>query len=238
MTSIYPRDVSGRLHDRLTQQRDAIFASISGTEAEIETYRSHLARVEPIPKVGVLADLLDVAFFASITQEEGHGVVFSLLYCNPDVAIESKWPCIRFEADLPFTVEQIRKLSPATDPSSVDIAVFEANNTLWIWGLVYVRSAQPGVRSYPLGLTILTRQPGVLLVRQGLDDILTFSPGQVAFFNKDAHFDSTTLRLLIAKAFHEGRAFPDRYQSAAKIIDMAWQKKMGTLVQIQLCITR
>lgn len=191
------------------------------SEAEVADFRRQKERAEPIPSLSDLETLLDVAFFASLTQEEGKSVHFSLIYCDPALAVESKWPVVRFAADLPFSVEQIRKLSPATDPQAIDIGVYPSNGELAIWGTVYLRRSQPGQQSFPPGLSLVSRQVGVIVVRDGLEDLLTFSQGQLTFTDFHDSFDSVALRQLVAKAFLEDRSFPDRYASAAKIIDIA-----------------
>jgi hypothetical protein len=217
----YPRDAASRLHAQLWEQRATFLNKLVATDTEIEEFRQHKARVEPIPSLAELEALLDIAFFSSLTQEEGKSVVFSLLYCDPTLAVESKWPVVRFASELTFSVEQIRKLSPAADPQTIDIGVYPSNGELAIWGMVYVRRAQLGQHSFPPGLSFLSRQVGVVTVRDGLQDLLTFSRGQLTFTDTHASFDSSGLRQLVAKAFLDSRSFPDRYASAAKIIDMA-----------------
>jgi hypothetical protein len=125
---------------------------------------------------------------------------------------------------LALTVEEIRKLSPATDPSTVDIGVFRQDGPLFLWGVAYLRRAVPGVpgvREYPPGLSITSRQPGVLVVREGMRDVLVFSRGHVAIPDEHGGVVSSTLRQFLAKTFDSQRSFPDRYASAARIIDMA-----------------
>lgn len=109
----YPRDAASELLDRLTVKRQKLFASWQGDEESLRSMRADYERVRPLPRQQDLAELLDVAFLASIAQEEGRAVTFTLLYCDPLLAIESQWPMIRFASDLALTVEEIRKLSPA-----------------------------------------------------------------------------------------------------------------------------
>lgn len=221
----YPRDGASELLDRLTVKRQKLFASWQGDEESLRSMRADYERVRPLPRQQDLAELLlDVAFLASIAQEEGRAVTFTLLYCDPLLAIESQWPMIRFASDLALTVEEIRKLSPATDPSTVDIGVFRQDGPLFLWGVAYLRRAVPGVpgvREYPPGLSITSRQPGVLVVREGMRDVLVFSRGHVTIPDERGGVVSSTLRQLLAKAFDSPRSFPDRYASAARIIDMA-----------------
>jgi hypothetical protein len=220
----YPRDAASELLDRLTVEHQKFFASWQGDEESLRSARADYERVRPLPRQQDLAELLDVAFLASIAQEEGRAVTFTLLYCDPLLAIESQWPMIRFASDLALTVEDIRKFSPATDPSTVDIGVFRQDGPLFLWGVAYLRRAVPGVpgvREYPPGLSITSRQPGVLVVREGMRDVLVFSRGHVTIPDERGGVVSSTLRQFLAKAFDSQRSFLDRYASAARIIDMA-----------------
>lgn len=217
----YPRDVASELLRRLMTKRQKFFASWQGDGDSLRTARAGYERVRPLPGERDLGELLDIAFFASIVQEEGRSVAFTLLYFDPNVALESQWPMIRFASDLPITVEHIRKLSPATDPSLVDIGVFSHDGRLFLWGLVYVRHAVPGSRGFPPSLNITSRQPGVLLVREGSKDVLTFAHGHVSVPNERGGVASTALRQILARAFDSQRSFPERYASAVRIIDMA-----------------
>ena len=221
MPIAYPRDAAAQLLSLLLKRHQNIFASWQGSDAEIAPARVHYERIRPIPSEQVLADLLDIAFFASITQEEGKSVTFTLLYCDPEVAIESKWPAIKFSTELPLVVEHIRKLSPATDSSDVDIAVFDREGDLFLWGLVYIRNSAPGTRSYPPGLSVSSRQAGVVVVQESMENVLIFRNGAITFPDSGGGIDKWSLRQLLAKAFDTQRTFPDRYATAARIIDMA-----------------
>jgi hypothetical protein len=143
------------------------------------------------------------------------------LYCDPEVAIESKWPAIKFTAELPLSVEHIRKLSPATDSSDVDIAVFARDGELFLWGLVYISHSAPGTRSYPPGLSVSSRQAGVVVVQESMENVLIFRNGAATFSDSGGDIDKWSLRQILAKAFDTQRTFPDRYATAARIIDMA-----------------
>jgi DNA integrity scanning protein DisA with diadenylate cyclase activity len=221
MTITYPRDAAPKLHERLLEKRESVLASFVGTEEEIEAFRRYIAYVEPIPSLIDLEVLLDTVFFASLAQEEGQPVSCSLSYCDPSLAVESKWPVVRFASDFPLMVEQIRRISPATDPQAIDIGVFPSQGDLKIWGLIYIRRSEPGRRSFPPGLTFVSRQVGVVAVRDGLEDLLILSHGQVVFADAHGAFDSILSQMFLAKAFHESRSLRNRCASAAKIIDMA-----------------
>lgn len=221
MSIEYPRDAAAELHSLLLKRHQQFLASWKGTEAELAPARGQYERVRPIPSERVLGKLLDTAFFASITQEEGKSVAFTLLYCDPDVAIESKWPAIRFTSELPLSIEHIRKLSPATPPPTVNIAVFDRDGELFLWGLVYMWRLTPGTRSYLPGISVSSRQSGVVVVRESTDDVLIFRNGTLTFPDSSETIDKSSLRQILAKAFDTQRSFSDRYASAARIIDMA-----------------
>jgi len=221
MSIAYPRDAASQLYSLLLKRHQQDFASWRGSDEVTASASAHYERIRPIPSERVLADLLDIAFFASITQEEGKSVSFTLLYCDPEVAIESKWPAIKFTAELPLAIEHIRKLSPATDSSDVDIAVFDRNGDLFLWGLVYIRHSAPGALCYPPGLSVSSRQAGVVVVQESMENVLIFRNGTVTFFDSGVDINKWSLRQILAKAFDTQRTFPDRYATAARIIDMA-----------------
>ncbi len=221
MELAYPREAAAPLHDRLTERVAAVFATMNGSSnEEIESARQFSNRIAPIPSVSDLEYLLDIAFFASLTQEEGRPVCFSLAYCDPTYTLDSKTPAVRFATELPLAVEHIRKLSPASNPETTDIAVFPSGNKLTIWGLVYARSLPPGTTSKLLGLAVATRQVGVLIVRFNHEHVLTFANGQITFADTNAFNSESILRFLM-RAFQANRPSYAKYFSATTIIDMA-----------------
>ena len=216
----YPREISDDLLQVLTRSRQLEFESLQGDPQDLDQLKAHRSRVEPIPLSEHLRELLDVAFFASLTQEEGQPVTFTLLYADPGIAIESAWPCIRLSTPLPLSTEHIRKLSSAAPPGTVDIAVFPQDGILKIWGLLYVRRTSPGQRTLPCGLGITTLQTGTFNVKFTNRELLSYSRGTAVFFDPDRSIDTLGLRQLLAKVFADDRPFPEKFKTAATLLCM------------------
>lgn len=216
----YPHEISEALHQLINRSRQVEFSKLQGDAHVIEGIVAHKSRVEPIPSPEHMRELLDAAFFSSLTQEEGQPVSFSLIYTDPALAIESAWPCIRLASALPLTTEHIRKLSPAAPPELVDVAVFPHGSSLKIWGLLYVRRTSPGQRSYPPGLCITALQTGALSAKFTGKELLSYSRGEAVFFDPDESIDAFGLRQLLATVFADDRPFPEKYKTAAALLSM------------------
>lgn len=110
---------------------------------------------QPIPCAADLAKLIEVAFFASLHQEEGQNVLFNLAWqpssldCTALIAIT---PALHVSAG------NLAKLAPATQREATSIAVRRAGDDLVAWALL-----QRNAASTP-PLTIWALAPGVLRV--------------------------------------------------------------------------
>lgn len=104
------------------------------------------------PSRGELALLIEICFWASMLKEEGRPAAFSIIFLPPSEAFE---PLI-FHRPLPFTQEQIAKLSAALLPANASIGVWRSDQgVIEIWGFT----------ESPVGdLTIKVFEPGHLLV--------------------------------------------------------------------------
>ena len=216
----YPHEFSEQLLQVITQSRALEFEALKGDSQAISQFQAHRSKVAPIPSSNHLREMLDAVFFSSLAQEEGQPVTFTLIYSDPDVAVESAWPCIRFNASLSLSTECIRKLSPAAPPRQVDIAVFPQDGSLRIWGLLYVRHSSPDQHSYPPGISITTLQTGVLSAKFGESELMSYSRGEAVFFDPYETINASGLRQLLAQVFAEDRPFPEKYQTAAILLGM------------------
>lgn len=217
----YPKDAAQRALDLLRHRTEQLRAKWQGVSASFDDFLQRRSSVAPIPTAAKFEQLLDTAFMASLTREEGRDVTFRLHYCDSRVALDSHWPLLLFDTPIPYTVEALRKLSPACAADAVDIGVFEFDSGLCLWGLTYIRRNQPGQRARPGGLTIATHQPGVLHVRIGFDMLLTYSRGSTFVQDPDGGIDVTRFRSLLAQVFDALPDFPRRFAMAARILDMA-----------------
>lgn len=221
MSYEYPREAAATVHKTLVTRRTDRVAALQGTPAEIASLTTHWDRVEPIPAQQQIEQLLDVAFFASLTQEEGQAVSFSLTYADPKIADESEWPHFAFEDAVPLSVECLRKLGPTAAGSAVDLAVFpDANGSLVVWGVLFLRSRRWGSGAMPPGLAIAARRPGLLDGTLGAERVFTYANGSVRM-HTERSVDKTALGLFIAKFLPDHKAFPERMRAAAVMLEMA-----------------
>lgn len=121
-----------------------------------------LARTEPLDSSsGYLASpitslqlqtLIDVAFWASLVQEEGRSHGFSLVLCPKESTSD---PFI-FESGVRFEAGQLAKLAPALTAQDNSIGVWlNDENDLSIWGFTPLAGT---------ALTVRVHEPGQLLV--------------------------------------------------------------------------
>jgi hypothetical protein len=163
---------------------------------------------EKLPADDILNNLLEVAYHSSFMTEESRRVRFSLIFCPKDnEIIGNNYGKIEFDKNRNFSITEIFRLAPATDPSNVLIGT-ETNeqNQLKIWGLLNIGSSwrnfirgETGSAFLPPGfLTVTSSEPGNLTIscagitlidlRQGRYFKPTsgiFNEGPVADFFKD-----------------------------------------------------
>jgi hypothetical protein len=159
----------------------------------------------PLPADAVLRRLLDVAYHASLLTEEQRRPSFRIVYCprsefkdGPTHRVRS---CVRinFWSACPFTEKQLLQLAPATDPTSVMIAVEAADDAasgngaapaeLKIWGLLDTgsswwehtrRDSERVVHSPPDLLTISSTRPGQVVISRAWRILLMLENGRLA----------------------------------------------------------
>jgi hypothetical protein len=217
----YPYEVSDKLSQAIARSRELEVDQLrSGDAQALDVLLAWKLRIEPIPSPEHLREMVDATFFSSLANEEGQPIAFCLIYTDPAVAIESKWPCVRLTTPLTLSTEHIRKLAPAAPPGVVDIAVFPHEGRLMIWGLLYVRRSSPGQRSYPLGFSIVALQAGVLSARFSETELLSYTRGDAVFFDPQESLDAIGLRQLLAKVFADDRPFVERLKTADTLLRM------------------
>lgn len=208
MSLVYPRDFTEELHSRLTEHRQD----------------NNMAKEWlPLPSPSVLASLLDLCFFASLSKEEGHSTRFSLIVADPEVSANLyRSRIVKFKSTIPASVEAIRKVSPAADPASIDICVIDIDGILKIWGLSYLRVRNDytmlGLGS---GVRVMAGRLGIVSVYDGPFHILTFSGGHAHFSNLDSMVNKWAFPELLKFAFSNTRSEDDKNSSARAISYMA-----------------
>jgi hypothetical protein len=87
-----------------------------------------------------LVTLCETLYMASVATEEGQFVRIELVYIDPDQVEEkadASWHVFAFGERLPFTLPNLIKLAPASDPRNSSTAVFhDSDGTVFLWGLI------------------------------------------------------------------------------------------------------
>lgn len=83
-----------------------------------------------VPSAGVIEQLIDVAFWASLRKEEGYSPKISIAFLSPE---QGGNPLV-FENQLPFSVSVLTKLAPGVERAGIHIGVWFKGEELYIWG--------------------------------------------------------------------------------------------------------
>lgn len=136
----FPRDLAGELHrrmgagtwERVRQEEADAPRSTSAAEA-----RARLELVRPIPKLPTLVRLLDVAYVASLHEEEGRPMRCGFGFLSPEGALALGFGAYRFREPLPLRPSTLAKLAPAAEPGRTVLGVWEEAGELAVWGLIH-----------------------------------------------------------------------------------------------------
>lgn len=170
MSLEYPRNLAGELLRRMqTAGKHARAMDLTDlTErdrAGFAELRALFDAQSPIPSEEHLRELLDVCFFASLTQEEERPTAFSLAYVGKQDAVDSSFDVVSFASPSPLSVESIRRLAPAVDRSNTHIAAYPNGDRLEIWGVIHLHQVPGELRSL-LCLVIDVAKSGTFIVRR------------------------------------------------------------------------
>lgn len=145
--------------------------------------------IEQLPDDYTLKNLLEIAYHSSFMTEESRKVRFSLIFCpKNDNNINDKYQTVLFNKPRDFSLTEIFRLAPATDPTSVLIGVESDNHgNLKIWGLVDIGSSwrnfirgESGTSFLPPSyFTILSTESGNLSISCAGITILDLRQGQI-----------------------------------------------------------
>jgi hypothetical protein len=143
----------------------------------------------------VLQDLLEVTYHSTFHTEEGRRVGFRAIFSSHEqIEVTNPGATICFSAPRKFSVGEIYRLAPATDPSRVAIGIApDASDVLQVWGLVDCGSAHQDFNSGfqdltgnidygdppPPFLTVSAIEPGSLSVTCGPASVLNLREGRL-----------------------------------------------------------
>lgn len=111
-----------------------------------EKILNEVARGRPdYPNLGVLTQLFETMYFASLRTEEAQQLLFHIVYMdpmNPDPnppqrIVKDRWSYVPLGERISFTVPNLVKSAKAIDPRTSSFAVYHnAEGELFIWGLI------------------------------------------------------------------------------------------------------
>jgi len=107
-----------------------------------ETVRNHFAhhiakaaaegeqKLATAPHSGVIEQIIDVAFWASLRKEEGHSPRISIAFLSPKQAEKA----LIFDHELPYDPNTLTKIAPGVERAGIHIGVWIKDGELVIWG--------------------------------------------------------------------------------------------------------
>lgn len=87
-------------------------------------------KVATPPKVAVIEQIIDVAFWTSLRKEEGHSPQISIAFLSPPQAEKA----LIFEHHLPLNADTITKLAPGVERAGIHLGVWIKDDELCVWG--------------------------------------------------------------------------------------------------------
>jgi hypothetical protein len=126
----YPQAAADRILEQLQRLKSSPAAFSDGPAGGDDGAR--LAHVPPARRFG---ELLETAFFATLTETESRSTRFELAYVPVEEVVDRGWSHVSFDP-VPLTVDSLRHLATATDPALSMIGTFHDSDGLFMWGVM------------------------------------------------------------------------------------------------------
>lgn len=136
----------------------------------------------------ILSELIETAFWASLEQEEGRSIKFSITY---RCLVESESTAVDdllnqdlvFDSPKEFNVKNLVKLAPAIEENSSILISTSGNESLEIKGISLLSFS-------PLKITVL--DPGKLIISYEMENIAVISGNEVVFIRHSSLYVNTS----------------------------------------------
>lgn len=187
----FPRDISPELHRRMRlgswemlrlQEEDSSLATMAAGN------RQRFELVRPLPSPTQIAQILDVAYVASLLEEESRRVQCAFSFLSPEGATTGlHFKAFRFATPMPFRPAALAKLAPAVRVGRTEIGVWtDANGQLVVWGLIHHGSQTFAIdiEHLPTYYSVRIVRPGTLTVHFDERLLLLFSRDHAQFFER------------------------------------------------------
>lgn len=92
--------------------------------------RDECLDVAPVPAAGVIEEIVNVTFWASLRREEGYFPTISVAYLSPGHTDHA----MRFERPIPLVPAVIAKIAPVVERPGIHFGVWHGPDGLQIWG--------------------------------------------------------------------------------------------------------
>lgn len=153
------------LYDRITGSKELLVPNSALSELFLRG---------AAPSLEHLAELVNVAHWASLATEEGRRVVVSIILRQPDHSVDT----FHFDSPLDFTARTLGKLGPALESPQADIGVWpDESGKLKIWGFTAV-AYETAVKS---DLWVQIMGPGRVLIMFSGRTIAALTANRAAF---------------------------------------------------------
>jgi sensor domain DACNV-containing protein len=213
---IYPRDLAPTLVAKLER-------------AEVpEGFR----KLSPTPTVAQAELLLDVAYAASLQEDEGRATEVSLAWVDRSERVDGPAGLLPLRDALPLTPEAIRRLASAVEPKRGYLLVGPtATGGADIWGLLHLHFSEEVRGSVP-ALVVQIVRPGTLRIRHIVDDYYLLAHGTcVELLGSDQTWRLLRLMTLALNPAHAGEdASPQALTLLRIALNMLRQKHGGAIL--------
>lgn len=162
---------------------DSIRSAAEATHAELHEYSR-----DPVPDLGTLQHLVETAFFVSLRTEEGRPLSVRITHLarkrlEQHGELGGKVAVIVFDADYPYTVDELAKLASSHHPRTASFVAVGTQPDVRIAGLVQFGPDSTALGfthrySPPMGFGIHTNGPGRLAITFGDRLVGVFEDGE------------------------------------------------------------
>lgn len=149
--------------------------------------------VATVPNSCTIEKIVDTAFWASLSREEGNATRISLAFMRP---VQTSNPLI-FEQPLPFNAKVLAKLAPGVERAGIHVGIWEQDGELVVWGTT---TAVPN-----LCFVVDVSEPGLLVIKHrritGLGkftNVAVLKGDQVKVIDEDSGLQPDTPAILTA----------------------------------------
>jgi hypothetical protein len=184
----FPRDIVPELYERLLHSRTwQCLATKSYAEEAVRKSRRNAQLVRPVPSIELARTMVDVSYAASLLEEEGRRVRFSLAFLTPEGAQALRYGVFRFRSPLPVEPTALAKAALATESSRTALAVRSSGTgEPEVWGVVHHGNRSFGLsfEHSPTYFSVRVLRTGTFTVHFDEQLVLLFCRDHARYFDR------------------------------------------------------